>query len=71
MHFMYNLMYNLMYFDVQTAGVHWCQCSLGRSGAARRRARFARHIFKKLLLEEGEYVGQGEDIGQGESIGQE
>ncbi len=52
---MYNLMCNLMYFDVQTAGFHWFQCSLvsmftGAVAALRAAGRASRAIYSKNFL---------------------
>ena len=68
MHFMYNLMYNLMYFDVQTAGVHWCQCSLGRSGAKAPPGALKRAIFSKNFLQDKGSISDKESISDKGSI---
>ena len=61
-------MYNLMYFDVQTAGVHWCQCSLERSGAKAPRGALKRAIYSKNFLQDKGSISEKGSISQKESL---
>ena len=62
MQFIYNLKYNLVYFDAQTAGVHWCQCSLGRSGAKAPPGALKRTIYSKNFFQDKGSISDKESI---------